>query len=115
VTQGILGEFDGLLRLYHEGRIQPEPVAFPAVALPPTAALVRDDFGFVYGLRLAGCRDDPVPYAASWCARRTGMGETTAWLALRKLMDVGVLVDKGELPRRGKGNGTRCYLPGVER
>jgi hypothetical protein len=104
-------EVDGLLRMYHEGRIQPEPVVFPAVDLPETAARVRDDFGLIYGLRLAGCDDRAVPYARSWVAARLEVAEVTVWRALRKLVAAGVLVDCGELPARGEGNGTSTFLP----
>jgi hypothetical protein len=108
-------EVDGLLRMYHEGRIQPEPVVFPAVDLPETAVRVRDDFGLVYGLRLAGCDDRPVPYGRAWAAARLKVAEVTVWRALRRLVAAGVLVDCGELPARGRGNGTSTFLPGNER
>jgi hypothetical protein len=109
------GENDRLLLRYRNGEIQPVPVELPAAIVPPAARLVRDDFALIYGLQLWAGNDLPVPYAKAWVAARMGLPEITVWRSVRRLVDVGVLTFCGELPARGKGNGTKTYLPGGPR
>jgi hypothetical protein len=109
------GENDRLLRSYHAGEIQPVPVELPAAIVPPAARIVRDDFALVYGLQLWAGNDAPVPHGQVWVADRLDLPPITVWRCLRRLVDIGVLAFCGELPARGKGNGTRTYLPGGAR
>jgi hypothetical protein len=109
------GENDRLLAMHRAGQIQPVSVEFPAAIVPQAARRVRDDFALIYGLQLWAGNDYPVPYGQVWAADRLQLPEVTVWRSLRRLVDVGVLTFCGELPARGKGNGTRTYLPGNAR
>jgi hypothetical protein len=111
-------ELDCYLRQYAAGELSPlmTPIEVELPALPPraTAAMraVADDFTLVLGLRLAGCNDEPVPYGAAWVAKRLGLARPTVSKVRAALERAGVLRFCGELPARGKRNGTRTYLPG---
>jgi hypothetical protein len=100
-----------------QGELEPDAVALPELPArtPRLARVVLADLALVYGLRLAACDDRPVPYAAGWAAKRLGCSRPTVWRALRWLVAAGVLEDCGELAARGKGNGTKTYLPGGAR
>jgi ParB-like chromosome segregation protein Spo0J len=111
-------ELDVYLRQHAAGTLSPlvTPLAVELPDLPAgaSAALraVYEDFRLVRGIRLAACDDRPVPYGAAWVAARLDLGKLTVVRARQALVDAKVLTYEGELPARGKGNGTRTYLPG---
>jgi hypothetical protein len=105
-------EVEQLLRLHAVGEIQPVHVEFLPAIIAPVARVVLADFAIVYGLRLWAGDKRPVPYGAAWVAQRIGRPQTTVWRGLQGLLATGVLTFAGELPARGKGNGTKTCLPG---
>jgi hypothetical protein len=107
-------EVEQLLALHAAGAIEPVRVAFPAApaSLSTVARAVLEDFARVRGLRLAAADHRPVPYGKAWVAARIGWSPRSVWRALRELEAAGLIEFVEELPTRGKGNGTRTYLPG---
>jgi hypothetical protein len=105
-------EVDNLLRLYREGKIQPEPFELQAAILTPAARRVRDDFALIRGLRLWAGDARPVPYGREWVARRLGIAPVTVSRALDALVAAGVLKPDDPLPlRKGRRNGTHTFKP----
>jgi hypothetical protein len=111
-TEDSEAEIEQLLRLHAVGEIEPVPVGFLPAIIAPVARVVLADFSIVYGLRLWAGDKRPVPYGAAWVAQRIGRPQTTVWRGIQGLVATGVLTFAGELPLRGKGNGTKTYLPG---
>jgi Winged helix-turn-helix DNA-binding len=107
-------EIEQLLALHAAGAIEPVRIAFPAApaSLSTVARAVLDDFARIRGLRLAAGDDRPVPYGKAWVAARVGWSPRSVWRALRELEAAGLIRFVEELPLRGKGNGTKTYLPG---
>jgi hypothetical protein len=110
-------ELYALLRDYQEGKIQPADVRLGK--LPDGAGrLMRaaaDDMRLLMGLRLSVDEDRPLPYAASFAAKRIGLGDDKrrASRVLDRLVRAGVVECVGTLPRHpgGPPNGTKLYAP----
>jgi hypothetical protein len=107
-----MSEVEGLLLLHARGEIEPVQVEFLPAIIAPVARVVLADFAVIYGLRLWAGDKRPVPYGSEWVARRIERSRATVRRGLHGLVATGVLTFAGELPARGKGNGTRTYLPG---
>jgi hypothetical protein len=111
-------ELDVYLRQHKAGELSPllAPLEVVLPDLPAHASsamrAVRDDFRVVRGIRLAACDERPVPYGAGWVAARLGVCKGTVVTVRKALVGAGVLRYMGDLDARGKGNGTKTYLPG---
>jgi len=105
-----------LLRLYDEGLLAPEPVAGLG-ALPPRASwgerLAFDMIELRFGLRMADGTVEPMPLAASELVN-AGIVATPGGASklLQRFEKLRVIWSPGEMPKLGKGNGTRLFLPG---
>jgi hypothetical protein len=111
-------EVEQLLALHAAGELEPVEVAFRPIrrSAAPVVHAVATDFALVHGLRLWAGDERAVPYGSAWAAERLRRPQTTIRRALRELAPAdrsGVLTFEGEMPARGMGNGTRCYLPAV--
>lgn len=101
-----------MLKLYAAGDLHPVPLILPIPESAPQAMKVVGEFFRLYhGLRLTACDERPVPFACDWVGRKTGLPPVTAWRAIQKLIEAGVLHHAETLPGRQK-LGTYCYLPG---
>jgi hypothetical protein len=105
-----------LLRLHREGKIEPEPVAGLG-PLPPGSPLAwrraHDMLRVRFGLLLADGTAEPMMLATSELVAE-GIVTTkpgASWL-LHRFEDLGVIWCVDEMPKLGKGNGTRRFLPG---
>ena len=118
LQEGRLGETPELYDLIVEhdrGRLQPVDVTLGAMPLN-AGWLMREiakDMRLLMGLRLAVEEDRPLPYAASFAARRVGLGgdKRRASRAIRALVRTGVVEEAGALPRQAGGppDGTKLY------
>jgi hypothetical protein len=105
-------EVDNLLRLFREGKIQPERVELQAAILTPAARRVSDDYALIRGLRLWAGDTRPVPYGRDWVASRVDLAPVTVSRALDALVDARVLRPGDPLPaRNGRRNGTHTFIP----
>lgn len=105
-----------LLRLYRDGALEPEPVAGLG-ALPSRVSWAMRAthrlFALRFGLALADGTDEPLMLAASeLVAEGIVATKSGANKLLRRFLELGVVWSPGEMPARGKGNGTRLFLPG---
>ncbi|HEX2105460.1 MAG TPA: hypothetical protein VHF51_17535 [Solirubrobacteraceae bacterium] len=89
-----------------------------AVCLPddlaPVPRAVMEDFARVAGVRVVHDGDDAlsegVPYSQRWRADVLGISHTSIGKALRTLVRLGLLTDRGETgPQRGYPRGTKLY------
>lgn len=103
-----------LLQLYGEGGIAPAPVQLGPLRDDATEPMRRiaADIELRLGLLLAEGVTRALPYATTE-AIGAGFVRTKggASYALRRLVDDGVIVCVGEMPKRGRGNGTKLYVP----
>jgi hypothetical protein len=107
-----------LLRLYREGKIEPEEAELPEMPRKPTRAqrALYELLKLRFGLQAADGRDDqPLMLARSEIVNE-GIVTTSegARYLLHTFEDWGVIHCVGEMPALGKGNGTRLFLPGPE-
>jgi hypothetical protein len=104
-----------LLRRWRSGEIEPEPIELGPLPDRPSRAMraLHEFLAVCFGLRLADGTHAPMMMACSVLVRE-GIVTTKAgasWL-LRHFQDLGIIWSPGELAKRGKGNGTRLFLPG---
>lgn len=105
-----------LIELYERGKLVPAEVTLGPLPGAAGEAMRKAaaDIELLIGLRLAVDDDRPLPYATSFARDRLGLcNKSHASRVLRSLVEAGVIVDAGELPKRGKGNGTKTYAPPV--
>jgi hypothetical protein len=106
-----------LLRSHAEGNVKPDPVDVPALPRVGTRAerALHDLLKLRFGLLLADGRDydDPLMLSRSELVN-AGIVSTLdgARRLLHRFEDWGVIHCVGEMPKQGKGNGTRLFLPG---
>lgn len=109
-----------LLRLHTDGRLDPVPVAGLPDSLPwpnPTrgerAAL--DLLHVWFGVRMAESIREPMPFAASVLVDAGVVAHLgSASKLLSRFDEHGVIWCVGEMPKLGKGNGTKMWLPGAK-
>jgi hypothetical protein len=110
-----LGWTDELIEGYREGLHQPLAVHLPPLPddAPPMVRKVYEDFGWILGLRLAAGRDDAVPYACRWVAKRINACHTAVNGACHYLERAGVIerVHDPKFKNIGGGRPTNMYLP----
>ena len=105
-----------LLRKHREEGFEPEPIeGLGPLPARPTRAM-RKLHGFLalcFGLRLADGTDQAMMMACSVLVReRIVTSKQGANNLLREFMALGIIWSPGEMPKLGKGNGTRLILPG---
>ncbi|MDA0179031.1 hypothetical protein OJ997_01895 [Solirubrobacter phytolaccae] len=106
---------DFLLAEHEAGRLTPAAVAAPSLPsdAPPLAAVIYREMLLLWGLRLASIDDRPLPYASNWavqrghCRHHAQARRALSWLERR-----GVIRYAGSMPKRGKRDGTKTFLPG---
>lgn len=117
-------QFAELRDAYYAGTLKPEPVRLGPI--PPHFGQIErgvaEDVALLIGLRRAEGENGKIPYPAL-AAAAIGVvpngDKRRASLALRRLVNTGVLLDAEPLKKFKRGNelldGTKCYLPGGER
>jgi hypothetical protein len=117
-------QFADLRAAYYAGTLKPEPVRLGAI--PPHFGEIErgvaEDVALLIGLRRAEGENGKIPYPA---LAPVAIGivpngdKRRASLALRRLVNTGVLLDAEPLKKFKRGDelldGTKCYLPGGER
>lgn len=103
-----------LLALYAAGEMAPATVRLgemPATASEPMR-LIAGDIRVRLGLLLAEGISLALPYATSEAVTAGYVRlKGSASYALGRLVDAGVIRAVGEMPKRGKGNGTKLFVP----
>ena len=118
VTRGakIEPQMRTLLRLYDEGLLAPEPVAGLGELHPGASKGERLAFDLIklrFGLRMADGTTEPMPLAASELVN-AGIVATPGGASklLQRFERLEIIWSPGDMPKLGKGNGTRLFLPG---
>jgi hypothetical protein len=96
------------------GRLAPVPVALGPMPEDATRDMraLADEMAREMGLQVAVCDPRPLIFSTSFACERMGWTHLMrASRTLNALVAAGVVAYAGELPRRGKPNGTKTYTP----
>jgi hypothetical protein len=105
-----------LLAAYAAGEIEPEPVTLGPLPVGASRQMraIADHFALWVGLRAADGIFAPVPYSTT-VPVDAGIvpRKSSASFLLRQMCACVVIKHVGDLPKRGKGSGTKLFVPGT--
>lgn len=105
-----------LLAAYAAGEIEPEPVALGPLPVGASRQMraIADHFALWVGLRAADGVLAPVPYSTTVPVdARIVPRKSSASFLLRQMCACGIIKHVGDMPKRGKGSGTKLFVPGT--